>query len=381
MWIPRGNISAREWGKGFPCLIECGGVGVDFSTLGQIVAPLLEWYEKNKRSLPWRENQEPYRVWISEIMLQQTRVEAVIPYYHRFMERFPTIAALAESQEEELLKYWEGLGYYSRAKNLRKAAQLICKDYQGQFPETFEEIRKLPGIGTYTAGAISSIAFGKAYAAVDGNVLRVVTRLTEKDQDIMEAAFRKEVTKALEQIYPKEACAAFTQSIMELGAVVCVPNGNPKCVECPLALLCGAYRNKTQRRYPVKRKKAERKIENKTVLLLKYQDKIAIRKRGTKGVLAGMWELPNLEGHQTDAEVCQWLAEQGISLQIAQNVLDNRFLAKHIFTHIEWRMECIAAECKLVSDENTFIWVTQAQLANEIALPSAFKKVYQKGVL
>ena len=208
-----------------------------------------------------------------------------------------------------------------------------------------------------------------------------MTRLTEQDQDIMEAAFRKEVTKALEQIYPKEACAAFTQSIMELGAVVCVPNGNPKCVECPLALLCGAYRNKTQRRYPVKRKQAERKIENKTVLLLKYQDKIAIRKRGTKGVLAGMWELPNLEGHQTDAEVCQWLAEQGISLQIAQNVLDNRFLAKHIFTHIEWRMECIAAECKLVSDENTFIWVTQAQLANEIALPSAFKKVYQKGVL
>ncbi len=354
---------------------------MEFSTLGQIVAPLLEWYEKNKRSLPWRENQEPYRVWISEIMLQQTRVEAVIPYYHRFMERFPTIAALAESQEEELLKYWEGLGYYSRAKNLRKAAQLICKDYQGQFPETFEEIRKLPGIGAYTAGAISSIAFGKAYAAVDGNVLRVVTRLTEKDQDIMEASFRKEVTKALEQIYPKKACAAFTQSLMELGAVVCVPNGNPKCVECPLALLCGAYQNKTQCRYPVKRKKAERKIEDKTVLLLKYQDKIAIRKRGTKGVLAGMWELPNLEGHQTDAEVCQWLAEQGIALHIAQNILDNRFLAKHIFTHIEWRMECIAAECKTVSDENTFIWVTQAQLANEIALPSAFKKVYQKGVL
>lgn len=350
---------------------------MEYCTLGQIVVPLLDWYDENKRSLPWRENQEPYRVWISEIMLQQTRVEAVIPYYNRFIERFPTIAALADSQEEELLKYWEGLGYYSRAKNLRKAAQLICKNYQGQFPETFEEIRKLPGIGVYTAGAISSIAFGKPYAAVDGNVLRVVTRLMEKDQDIMEASFRREVTKALEQIYPKEACAAFTQSLMELGAVVCVPNGNPKCVECPLAFLCDAYRNKTQCEYPVKRKKAKRKVEDKTVLLLKYQNKIAIRKRGTKGVLAGMWELPNLEGHQTDAEVCQWLAECGIS----QNTLYNRFSAKHIFTHIEWHMECIAAECKTVTDENRFIWVTQAQLANEIALPSAFKKVYQKGIL
>ena len=224
--------------------------------LEKIVIPLLNWYYQNKRILPWRENQDPYRVWVSEIMLQQTRVEAVIPYYERFMERFPTIESLALCEEEVLFKLWEGLGYYSRAKNLKKAAQKIYAEYQGQFPDKFEDILNLPGIGSYTAGAVASIAFGQARAAVDGNVLRVITRLTEDGRDIMDAKFRKEMTEQLEKIYPPKECGDFTQSLMELGAVICVPNGAPKCEICPLGSLCGAFQNGTQVQYPVKKKEA-----------------------------------------------------------------------------------------------------------------------------
>ena len=255
--------------------------------LEKIVIPLLNWYYQNKRILPWRENQDPYRVWVSEIMLQQTRVEAVIPYYERFMERFPTIESLALCEEEVLFKLWEGLGYYSRAKNLKKAAQKIYVEYQGQFPDKFEDILNLPGIGSYTAGAVASIAFGQARAAVDGNVLRVITRLTEDGRDIMDAKFRKEMTEQLEKIYPPKECGDFTQSLMELGAVICVPNGAPKCEICPLGSLCGAFQNGTQVQYPVKKKKSARKIEKKTVLILQYKDCIAIKKRGKEGVFSG----------------------------------------------------------------------------------------------
>ncbi len=349
--------------------------------LEEIVKPLTEWYRKNSRSLPWRKDRNPYRVWVSEIMLQQTRVETVIPYFERFMKRFPDVASLAESDDEELFKLWEGLGYYSRAANLKKAARTICARHQGKFPETYEEIIELSGIGPYTAGAISSIAFEQSRAAVDGNVLRVMTRLTENGQDITDAGFRSQVTKQLEQIYPPQGKGDFTQSLMELGAVICVPNGEPRCGECPLAFFCRAYHNGTQLRYPVKKKKAPRKVEQKTVLILRVQDiedRIAIRKRDAGGVLAGMWELPNLNGILNEQEVLQWLSDKHITVKAMSGEIDQKKQMKHIFTHIEWHMAYWIVDCDAVGEGNGLTWVTARQLENEIALPTAFKKVYKK---
>ena len=347
----------------------------EINELKEIVSPLLTWYHANHRKLPWRENKDPYRVWVSEIMLQQTRVEAVIPYYERFMERCPDIASLAVCEDEELYKLWEGLGYYSRARNLKKAANIICERYEGKFPEQFEEILSLPGIGAYTAGAISSIAFEKATPAVDGNVLRVLTRLTENDHDIMDAGFRKQMTETLEKIYPERECGDFTQSLMELGAVVCVPNGLPKCEVCPVRFLCGSCHSQTQLQYPVRKKKAARRIEKKTVLILTYEDKIAIRKRSNTGVLAGMWELPNVDGTLTKKQVLAWLAEKGFVVKDIRKISDGKKQFKHIFTHIEWHMTCWTAACESVAKDNELTWVSVSQLEAEIALPTAFKNL------
>lgn len=339
--------------------------------LQEIVSPLLHWYEENARILPWRENTEAYRVWVSEIMLQQTRVEAVIPYYERFMQHFPTIQALADGREEELLKLWEGLGYYSRVRNLQKAAKIICEQYQGAFPDDYKRILALPGIGAYTAGAISSIAFGKPRAAVDGNVLRVITRLTESSQDILDSRFRKLVTEELEKVYPVQRSGDFTQSLMELGAMICVPNGFPKCEACPLNHLCSACHHQTQMQYPVKKKKAERKIQYKTVLILKHQDKIALHKRPQQGLLGGMWEFPNLEGKKTKREMKEWLAAQGI---VVENIVksDDK---KHVFTHVEWHMSSFIVDCGAINQNDSYIWVTKESLEKEYALPTAFKKL------
>lgn len=350
---------------------------MEWNQLGRITAPLLEWYHENQRCLPWRENRDPYRVWVSEIMLQQTRVETVIPYFERFMERFPTIASLAACADEELFKLWEGLGYYSRARNLKKAAQVICECHDGQFPEEYQEILALPGIGAYTAGAVSSIAFEKARAAVDGNVLRVITRLTQDERDIADAKFRSQVTKELEKVYPTDQRGDFTQSLMELGAVVCVPNGEPRCGQCPLCPLCGAYNSGTQLRYPVRTKKAARRIEQKTVFVLRFEDKTALRKRDDKGILSGMWELPNTDGILDGQQAAKWLAEKGFSVKGIKAPADGSRTFKHVFTHIEWHMACWIVTCDNEGSGNDFTWVTDAQLADEIALPTAFKKVYR----
>lgn len=351
---------------------------MEYGQLEKIVVPLLDWYHKNSRHLPWREDQDPYHIWVSEIMLQQTRVDAVISYYERFMNRLPTIASLASCDDEELFKLWEGLGYYSRVRNLKKAAQMIGTRYHGIFPKQFEDILDLPGIGTYTAGAISSIAFEQPRAAVDGNVLRVITRLTQDSQNITDAKFRSQVTEKLEKIYPLKGRGDFTQSLMELGAVVCVPNGKPKCEECPLRFGCSAYQNNTQLEYPVKKKKAARKIEQKTVLILKYQNKIAIVKRESKGILSGMWELPNLEGNLTKQQILEWLEEQRIAVKNIDKMVFGKQPLKHIFTHIEWHMTCWMINCENIEKNSSFTWVTAKQLENDIALPTAFKKVYQK---
>jgi len=338
--------------------------------LQKIVIPLTEWYKKNARDLPWRKNTDAYRVWVSEIMLQQTRVDTVIAYYERFMRIFPTMNALAEGSEEQLLKLWEGLGYYARARNLQKAAKIICEKYQGIFPSQYDKILALPGIGAYTAGAISSIAFEKPVAAVDGNVLRVITRLTQDNHDITDEKFKKKITQQLNQIYPLKACGIFTQSLMELGAVVCVPNGMPKCEECPLKQLCGAYTSHTPLAFPVKKKKAARKIEQKTVLLLNTKNQIALHKRAAGGLLGGMWELPNLEGTKSIEELTEWLREQGLTaVSIKKGVKK-----KHIFTHIEWHMDSYIVDCENVSNAASFVWSNKDELENKYALPTAFKK-------
>lgn len=346
--------------------------------LGKIVVPLLEWYRGHSRCLPWRMDKEAYHVWVSEIMLQQTRVEAVIPYYERFMKRFPSIESLAASEDEELYKLWEGLGYYTRVRNLKKAAQVICERYQGRFPEEYEQILALPGIGAYTAGAVSSIAFEQVRAAVDGNVLRVITRLTQDETDITDAKFRNRITQELEKIYPQSGRGDFTQSLMELGAVVCVPNGEPRCGECPLQFLCGANHSGTQLKYPVKAKKTARKVEHKTVLILICQDRTALRKREDKGILSGMWELPNIDGALGEEQIREWLLERSFVVNKIQAPACDKRQLKHIFTHVEWHMTCWIVICENEGSDNSLTWVTAAQLDQEIALPSAFKKVYRE---
>ena len=340
----------------------------DDKSLQWIVAPLLEWYGEQARVLPWRENSDPYRVWVSEIMLQQTRVEAVIDYYQRFMESFPNIETLADAPEEKVMKLWEGLGYYSRARNLKKAAEVICEQYSGMFPKEYSEILKLPGIGKYTAGAVSSIAFGQPCSAVDGNVLRVITRLEENDTDIKDEKFKKQIGERLEEVYPAGYCSEFTQSLMELGATVCVPNGEPKCEKCPLKSGCGAYKNNTWQNYPVKQTKPQRKKINKTVFILSAGDKIAVRHRDEQGLLAGLWEFPNIDRKMAEEEAGRWLEQKGIEvIQIEKNKT-----AKHIFTHLEWYMNCYHIVCKEIND--TFEWVSEEELNNEVPLPTAFRK-------
>lgn len=329
---------------------------------------LLSWYQKNARDLPWRQNQDPYRVWLSEIMLQQTRVDTVIDYYNRFLHAFPTIDALAFADEEKVLKLWEGLGYYSRARNLHKTAKIIVSQYGGNFPKTYEELLKLPGIGSYTAGAILSISFNLPVAAVDGNVLRVISRITEDYRCIDEERVKKEIGNHLAEVYPKNQCGDFTQSLMELGATVCLPNGTPLCNQCPVMDLCMTNKNGTQSFLPVRKEKTARKIRQLTVFVFVAQGKIALQKRKEKGVLEGLWELPNIDGILEKNEVPFQVEKLG-GLRCK---IEKRKKAQHIFTHIKWEMVCYYISC-----EHTFgpyIWADSEALEKEYTIPTAFKK-------
>ena len=256
----------------------------------------IPWYRKNARDLPWRRTTDPYAIWLSEIMLQQTRVEAVRGYYLRFLQEFPSIQALARAEEGKLLKLWEGLGYYNRVRNMHKAAKVIMKENNGVFPSEYSEILSLPGIGEYTAGAIASTCFAEPIAAVDGNVLRLISRITEDGEDILKDTTRKRIKAYLETVYPKDTPGEFTQSLMELGAVVCIPVGEPKCIICPARSFCRAYVHGTWRQFPVKEKKKGRKIEERTVFILQCREKMAVSQRKAKGLLANLWEFPNIEG-------------------------------------------------------------------------------------
>lgn len=332
----------------------------------QIVRPLLAWYEEKKRPLPWRENADPYRVWVSEIMLQQTRIETVLGYFARFIERLPDLRALAAVGDEELMKLWEGLGYYSRARNLKKAAIMICGRFGGVFPDRYEDILSLPGVGEYTAGAIASIAFGQPRAAVDGNVIRVMNRLTESDAPVNDPKRKKALTEALSAVSPAGRCGEFTEALMELGETVCLPNGAPLCGECPLLPLCGAGKNGTWEHYPVPAPKKERKKEQYTLFLLSCGECVAVRRRG-EGLLGGLWEFPNTKGNLSQSEAAALLEERGLK---PGTVLPSR-AGKHIFTHIEWEMTSFRAECGAMADG--FCWITREELS-ALALPTAFRR-------
>ena len=333
----------------------------------EICAPLLDWFEDNKRSLPWRRDRDAYHVWLSEIMLQQTRVEAVIPYYERFLAVCPTVQALAALEEDRLMKLWEGLGYYSRARNLHKAARVICEMHGGVFPRDYAALRALPGVGDYTAGAVGSIAFDLPVPAVDGNVLRVIARLTDDHRSIDDIKVRKDITKQVQEILPAGRSGDLNQALMELGATVCVPNGAPKCSVCPLVHLCRSYAEGTALALPVRTPKKKRRVEMRTVLVLRCGNLTALRRRPEEGLLAGLWELPAYEGKLTPDEVRAALCAQGFRVR---EVLSLR-PAKHIFTHIEWHMTGYYVELEAVQDGLT--WVTPAQLHGEYALPSAFR--------
>lgn len=339
--------------------------------LRQIAKPLVKWYRNRKRDLPWRTDVTAYKVWVSEIMLQQTRVEAVKPYYARFLNAFPTIADLADAKEDLLLKMWEGLGYYNRVRNMQKAAQQVMIDYEGEFPNTYEEIRGLTGIGNYTAGAIASFAFGIPKPAVDGNVLRVISRLTASYEDIMKASVRECVEEELEDLIPADAASDFNQGLIELGAIVCVPNGAPKCSECPLAHLCKAHEKGIELKLPVKSKAKERRIEKKTVFIFQDGDHVAIKKRPTKGLLAGLYELPNIEGHLTEEEALCYSKQIGLSPLRIQKLEDG----KHIFSHVEWQMTGYRIRVDELEKSCTekMLFIRPEEIQAEYPIPAAFE--------
>lgn len=339
----------------------------DFILDKKITPPLLRWYGANARDLPWRHSREPYRVWLSEIMLQQTRVDTVIPYYQRFLLKAPDIPALAALEEERLLKLWEGLGYYSRARNLQKAARLIMERYVGRFPEQHTDIRALPGIGDYTAGAIASICFNQPTPAVDGNVLRVAARLT-RTANVDTPAAKRAVSAALAAVYPEENRGDFTQALMELGAVVCLPNGPPLCGGCPLAELCAARQAGDMSAYPAKKEKPARKAQDMTVFVLTCGNEVALQKRRDDGLLAGLWQLPNVPGLLDEQAALDTVRAWGAEpLSVAE-----RTTHKHIFTHIEWRMRCYRISCGAKAD--AFAWASAEQIGGQYALPTAFRK-------
>lgn len=354
--------------------------------LEAMVWPMIHWYGHHARALPWREQISAYRTWISEIMLQQTRVEAVKPYFARFLSRLPDVEALANVPEEELLKLWEGLGYYSRARNLKRCAIQVMEEYDGALPSDYQELLGLPGIGSYTAGAIASIAYGKSVPAVDGNVMRVLTRLLADDRDITKGAFKKELERELAELL---ICGAekkeippgiFNQALMEIGATVCVPNGVPLCEACPLRGICLAKQEGSWEQYPVKAAKKPRRAEQRTVFRVQTEDGYYIRKRPARGLLANLYEFPNVEGIWTE-EQARAVWEKNTGTWVSVKSLGT---AKHVFTHIEWQMMGyeikLSGEPKgpLIWEKETLQYFSREFFLKQAAIPSAFRNYMPK---
>ena len=330
---------------------------------------LSEWYKKSARYLPWRNTDDPYRIWISEIMLQQTRVDTVIPYYNNFIEKIPTVKELASVDDEFLMKLWQGLGYYSRAINLKRAAEIIAKEYNGVIPSSKEALVSLPGIGNYTAGAILSIAFSKRIQAVDGNVLRILARVYGIREDIKEPGVKKNLSKIADDLIPAENPGDFNQALMDLGATVCLPTGDPKCSECPVRSLCAADKNDMTRDIPLKIRKKNREIEKRTVLILSYGSLYAIRKRKPGNLLPKVWEFLNFEGHLTEEETRQVIKDLGFILVDIQPIIKSR----HIFTHLEWHMKGFLVTISSPAERTDLIWTSIEELNDLYSIPTAFR--------
>ena len=338
----------------------------ELTILEKLPDALLPWYRENKRDLPWRADREPYHIWVSEIMLQQTRVEAVKGYYARFLEALPTVDALASCDDGLLHKLWEGLGYYSRVRNLKKAARVILEEHGGRFPTDHAQVLALPGIGAYTAGAVCSIAFGQPTPAVDGNVLRLVARLTDDASPIDLPQTKKRVTQALGRVYPAQA-GDFTQALMELGATLCGPNRAPDCGRCPCREFCLGHSRGTASTLPVKSPKKEKKQEDRTVFILSHEGSLALRRRPPTGLLADLWEFPNVSGHLTAPQAVAYLEELGIGTREILREVSR----KHIFTHIQWNMKGIYLEVS--GKAGCFQWFTEEEINEQAALPTAFR--------
>ncbi len=324
---------------------------------------ILTWYDNNKRVLPWRNNKNPYYIWVSEIMLQQTRVQTVIPYFERFISELPTIHNLAICDEDKLLKLWEGLGYYNRVRNMQKAAKLVMDQFNGKLPSNQTDLESLPGIGNYTSGAILSIAYNQPFTAVDGNVLRVFARLLEIKENIKDKDIKKVIKNQVEQIIPTSRIDDFNQSLMEIGAIICVPNGAPKCVVCPLQQHCKSYQHNTMNEIPIKQKKVKTRVEKRTVFLLQYKDKFAVQKRPNTGLLASMYEFPNKENHIKKDTVLAGYPRCDIT-KLPKST--------HQFSHLKWDM--VGYKIKVESMDENYLWRTKKQLEEQYSIPTAFKK-------
>lgn len=333
----------------------------------EISEKIIKWYQENKRILPWRMDKEPYHVWISEVMLQQTRIEAVINYYNRFMNDLPTVFDLANIEEDKLLKLWEGLGYYNRARNLKKCAQIIVEKYNGKFPEKYDELINLPGIGEYTASAISSICFNEKESCIDGNVLRVFTRIHNDKRNISNKKVKYDIRKTLMESMPENS-GDFNEGLMELGEVICIPNGCPKCDICPVRSDCKAYLNNAYQNLPVKDKMQQKKEEEITVFLFQHQEMIAISKRDEKGLLANLWEFPNTSEKLNLGKIKEYLEKKNIQYKKISKAIQNI----HVFTHKIWNMTGYIIELE-VRDNLNYTWVTKEELETKYAIPTAFE--------
>ena len=339
--------------------------------LAPIAPALLAWFKENARSLPFRADPTPYHIWVSEIMLQQTRVAAALDHYARFMQALPTVRHLAGCSEEQLFKLWEGLGYYSRAKNLQKAARIVCEQYGGRLPADYNALLKLPGIGEYTAGAIASIAFGLPAVAVDGNVLRVFSRLYNDRGNIMDPAVKKAFSARVQAHQPPDAPGPYNEALMELGALVCLPGGPPLCERCPLAGLCRAKAAGVQQSLPVKTKPAARRVQPVTLLLVRSAGGWLLQQRPAKGLLAGLWQPLLFEEALTEAQALQRLEALGLVPDPAAPCLPLA-PAKHIFSHIEWHMGGWQL-CAAGAAPAGCVWAAPDQVERRYALPGAFK--------
>ena len=335
------------------------------------VGPLLLWYRQNARDLPWRRSIDPYRVWVSEIMLQQTRAQAVIPYYERFLRRLPDAASLADCPDDELMKLWEGLGYYSRARNLKKAAVIIKEQYGGVFPETAVELAKLPGIGEYTSAAIASIAFGEPSPAVDGNVLRVMARLTDDARNILEPSVRRDIAGRLKEEGPEEpfVFGDLNQAFMDLGSLICLPGERPLCENCPVRGVCLAKARGTASHLPVRLKKDGKRRERRTVFIFRDGGKIAVRKRKNEGLLAGLYEFPNTEEWLSEEQVIRFAEGEGFSVESVQPLSG----AKYVFSHLTWEMTGYEIRISgIAGAAERYIFAEPREIETSYPVPAAF---------